>query len=361
MVARHLAFAASLLGLSSGYTISPASTNGFPNPNQQQLQTISKQAGGLLSNAQPPATLSAAGVTNFQLIAFNENFEVAFFDSLIHNITNKVPGFAYESDHRSEAEIVEILKTVLAQEELHALAAANVLNHFKAFSPSPCTYKFPTTNLSDAIQLAETFTSLVLGTLQDAQESLASNGDFGPVRTVSSVIGQEGEQNGLYRFILDREPSAQPFLTTSVGPYAFSALQDFIVTCPFDVTQIGLPIFGALNVLTTAEPKDMYLSFSADISDFPQYSANSDWTKLFVTYLSGQLVPISEPITNAKYSSGVLTFDALFPYTENIMEGLTIAGLTNSSNFATPDDMVAATLSAPGLIEVNDCISDYAN
>ncbi|KAI1637825.1 hypothetical protein F4809DRAFT_640115 [Biscogniauxia mediterranea] len=76
---------------SYGYAI--PSEDGFPDPDAQQLLEIETEADGLLSDLPPPPTLSEAGIANFQLIAFNENFEVAFFSSLIENITNSVPGF----------------------------------------------------------------------------------------------------------------------------------------------------------------------------------------------------------------------------------------------------------------------------
>lgn len=200
---------------------------------------------------------------------------------------------------------------------------------------------------------------MVLGTLQDAEQSFAKNGDDGPVRAVASVIGQEGEQNGFYRLLLNRKPSEKPFLTTNVAAFAFSALQQFIVSCPFDIAQIPIPIFPALNVITPAQPRDMYLTFSADLSGNPEINEGSDFSGLFVTYLVGQQLPISEPIINPKFEGGVLTFDALFPFTENIMEGLSIAALTNSSNFPNADALVANTLAAPGLIQVNDLLSAY--
>ncbi len=143
-----------------------------------------------------------------------------------------------------------------------------------AFAPSPCTYKFPTVGVKDAIALAETFTSLVLGTLQDASQGLAKNGDNGPVRAVASVIGQEGEQNGFYRNLLGLKPSQKPFLTTSIAPFAFSALQQFIVECPYSLDNIGnIPIFPPLAVKSgnngaDVQPRDQTLTFSADLSDF---------------------------------------------------------------------------------------------
>ncbi|KAI1419415.1 sexual development protein [Xylaria sp. FL1777] len=359
MLTQQLLYSATLLGLSTAY-VAPRTTpaaDGFPDPNAQQLLSIEQQANGLLSNLPPPPTLSQAGIANFQLIAFNENLEVAFFDEVISNITNHVPGFEPKSPQYAEAALLEILKTVKAQEELHAITAINTLEHFNApLVPRPCTYKFPTTTLEEALNLAETLTAVVLGTLQDAEQSFARNGDDGPVRAVSSVIGQEGEQNGFYRSILNHKPSEKPFLTTNVAAFAFSALQQFVVSCPFDVTQIPIPVFPALNVLTTAEPRDMYISFSADLTGNTQVTQDTDFSGLFVTYLVGQQLPISEPIINAKLDCGVLTFDALFPFTENIMSGLSIAALTNSSNFPNADALVANTLAAPGLIQVNDML-----
>ncbi|KAI1358191.1 sexual development protein [Xylaria arbuscula] len=359
MYTRHLLSSAALIGLSSAYVAPRAAPvdDGFPDPNPQQLLNIEQQADGLLSNLAPPDSLSQAGITNFQLIAFNENLEVSFFTELINNITTYVPGFGSNSTGYSQTALLEILNTVKAQEELHAITAINNLEHFNApLVPEPCTYKFPVSSLEGAINLAETLTAVVLGTLQDAEQSFAKNGDDGPVRAVSSVIGQEGEQNGFYRLLLNRKPSEKPFLTTNVAAFAFSALQEFIVSCPFDVTQIPIPIFPPLNVLTTAEPRDMYLSFSADLTGYPNINEGSDFSSLFVTYLVGQQLPISEQIINPKFDCGVLTFDALFPFTDNIMQGLSIAALTNSSNFANADALVANTLAAPGLIQINDLL-----
>jgi hypothetical protein len=67
--------------------------NGFPNPNSTELQKIEQQAFGTLSNGPPPANISNEGILNLQLIALNELFEVAFFDSLLHNITANLSGF----------------------------------------------------------------------------------------------------------------------------------------------------------------------------------------------------------------------------------------------------------------------------
>ncbi|KAI1877335.1 hypothetical protein JX265_003343 [Neoarthrinium moseri] len=357
MVSATLIHTLGFLCLTSAFVI--PSRDGFPDPNSQQLLDIETKADGLLSNEPPPPALSDAGIANFQLIAFNENFEVAFFSSLIENITNNVPGYERAPGLKDTDSLLEILKTVKAQEELHAITAIQTLEHFNAtLVPEPCTYTFPSSDLESALSLAETFTAVVLGTLADAEKSFAENNDAGDViRAIASVIGQEGEQNGFYRFLLDRKPSERPFLTTSTGPFAFSALQQFVVSCPFNVSDIPIPIFTPLNVVTTPEARDMTLTFSADLSGTGYAQNGTSNGDLFITYLVGQQVPITEPISNVNYDGSVITFDALFPFSENIMEGLSIAALTNSSNFEDADDVPANTIAAPGLIQVNDLLA----
>lgn len=86
--------------------------DGFPNPNPSQLAAIQAVADGQLSNAPPPAKLADSSLTAFKLIAFNENFEVAFFSSLMDNITDEVTGFQLEASEKKE--LLNVLQTVKA-------------------------------------------------------------------------------------------------------------------------------------------------------------------------------------------------------------------------------------------------------
>ena len=334
----------------------------FPNPNPEQLQAIFKAADGKLGNAPPPAKLEKGTLTALQLIAFNEQFEVAFFSSFIQNITNNVPGFEF-ADQKKKEELLDILYSVLAQEKLHAINAANSLKKFDFFVPQPCQYQFPSTTTREAIQLAEKFTALVMGTLQDVSFLAAKNGDIGTVRGVASSLGQEGEQEGFYRILLSKKPSQKPFLTTNVAAFAFSAVHNFIVpnSCPFELNKIELPIFPVIDVITGAkdnaiEPRDQYITFKTNLSGIkaaqPYYGKNGEG--LFITYFSGQLVPFSVPIQNVKWTGESVTFDALLPYEDNVMDGLSVASLTMKDKFAAPGDVVEWTLAAPGLIQVAD-------
>ncbi|KAK7451373.1 hypothetical protein CaCOL14_009333 [Colletotrichum acutatum] len=323
----------------------------------EQIKVVEEEARGSLPNSAPPPKLEPSSLTAFQLIQFNEQFEVAFFSSMLENVTNGGPG--WETTEKDK--MVDALKVVVAQEKLHALDAKGVLDHFKAFSPPPCKYQFPTNDLKSAVALAETFTSVVLGTLQDANQLLAKNGDAGPVRAVSAVIGQEGEQNGFYRSILSRPPSSQPFLTTSIAPFAFSALQSFVVkdSCPFKMNQIDIPVFAPLNVMQMAggeiEAKNQMLNFEVDLREIVTAGRflGKDKAPLFVTYLSGLNVPLSVPVSNPQWDGAKIAFQAEFPFDKNSMFGLSIAALTYEGKFTNPDDIPKATLAGPGLIQVN--------
>jgi len=339
--------------------------NGFPAiaKGSQQLKDIETQAYGSLSNAPaPPASPKPDSLTSLRLIAFNELFEVAFFTELLSNITNRVDG--YEINHQGAHDfIVRALTAVQAQEELHVLNANNALNLFTNSTILPCQYNFPVSTFEEAINLASTFTDVVLGTLQDVQQTFGADGDIGLIRGVGSVIGQEGEQNGFYRQLLDKTPSALPFLTTSTREFAFSALQGFVVkdSCP-NLKDIDLQIFDPLTVVTPKiEPGIQKLTFSFDVTDVQlQPSWKSDFSGLSLVYINQQNLPVVEKITGAtKDSKNIVTFDAVFPFDNDTKgalfgNGLTIAAVTNSSGpFATADLVAKSTVFGPGLIEIN--------
>lgn len=65
-------------------------TNGFPNVamGSSQLMDIQKQAHGTLPNTPLPSSMSDDSAATWQVIAFNEIWETAFFTSLLTNITD---------------------------------------------------------------------------------------------------------------------------------------------------------------------------------------------------------------------------------------------------------------------------------
>lgn len=359
---------ASLIGLSCLSLVSAAPfkfplQNGFPtvaNPSTV-LNQIEFAAHGSLPNGAPPATITDDTKNSLRLIAFNEIFECAFFTELIANITNNVAGYTIEHTGARQL-ILDALTAHLADEELHALNANGALVHFGEAAIEPCQYNFPVTNFEDAIALASTFTDVVLGTLQDVLTHFATDGDSGLIRGVASVIGQEGEQNGFYRTLLNKIPAALPFLTTSTREFAFTAIQSFTVTgsCP-NIGLIGLQTFGGLTVVTSdITDKEQTLQFSIDVAgydnNFPSsWKLDSGASGLSLVYINQQNIPVVEALDNVQVMGSTVSFNALFPWNGTTFgNGLTIAAVTNSSGpFTSADAVAAATVFGPGLIEIN--------
>jgi hypothetical protein len=130
---------------------------------------------------------------------------------------------------------------------------------------------------------------------------------------------------------------------------------------------------------TNIQPKDQLLDFSFDIATllksanidfstlFGSKTAYESWSKgspdwssfkwsdsnLYIQLINQQNLPISEPLKNVKVDGSVVKFQADFPFTENLLNDLTIAAITVGSNFTSAEDVASATLFGPALIEVN--------
>ena len=332
--------------------------NGFPNIKNpsSQLNKIEQQAHGTLPNGTAPPPPKSNSLTSLGFIAFNELFEVAFFTELISNITHNVAGYDQISNRE---EVLATLKVVLAQEELHELNANGAFNKFTGKTIEPCQYKFPVDNFYDAIALASKFTDVVLSTLPDIQTVFADDGDNELIRGVGSVIGQEGEQNGFYREILGKTPSALPFLTAGARDFAFNAiLQNFVVpnTCPsLDLLEPPLKEFGILNVLSTdlSSAEDSQAKFSFQTINPGHTHSFVKQTGMYLTYINQQNTPVSVPLEDEKFTGNAVEFTALFPGKTHDFNGLTIAVITQGNVFTDVDDVADKTIFGPGLIEIN--------
>ncbi|KAF3384410.1 hypothetical protein F1880_002382 [Penicillium rolfsii] len=322
--------------------------DGMPSPSPQQVKLIQQAAHGTLPNGPPPPSISSEGFVNLKLIAFNELFEVAFFNELINNITNKIEGYDMEEEE-DHVQVLDALKAILAQEELHALRANDALDHFKVNKIQPCKYSFPVSDFKSAIALAATFTDVVLGTLQDVVERFAMGHDVGLAREIASVIGQEGEQQGWFRASQGKIPSELPFLTTSDLNFAFTAVQGFVIpgSCP-NINEIPLRTFEGLNIMTAPGPQDQ--NITVQFND-PDHEADHS---LWLTYINQQNLPIVEPLRIVSRNGKEIQAEALFPFEENEMNGLTIAAVTKSGGpFMDASSVAKSTLAGPGLIIVN--------
>lgn len=236
----------------------------------------------------------------------------------------------------------------LQQEELHAIRANSALSHFHVNPIEPCQYYFPVKDFDSALALASKFTDVVLGTLQDTIERFALGHDVDLAREIAAVVANEGEQQGWFRMQQGKIPSELPFLTTGDLNFAFTAIQSFTYpgSCP-NINEIPLRTFEALEIVTPPTAKNQNLTFS--------FQDNTNETsQLWMTYINQQNLPIVQNLSYLSRSGKTITAEALFPYDDHELNGLTIAAVTKKDGpFADANEVAKWTLAGPGLIIVN--------
>ncbi|KAF4634793.1 hypothetical protein G7Y89_g3319 [Cudoniella acicularis] len=344
-------------------------SNSFPNSNASQIEHIERKAHGTIPTpfSTVPGSvgkpLSDETLISLEFIAFNELFEVAFFTELIANITTRVSGYTFElGDAKDRDYILKSLNTILAQEEVHALWVNGLLQKSTGSVILPCEYNFLVSDFFEAIALASKFTDANQGVLQDITVLFGTQNDSTLIRSLVAVAGQEGEQNGWFRSLLGKSPSALPFLTANIGDLDYSFLiQEFVVpgSCPNitdnPLTNIPLPIFPPLNILTqNIRPVQQNLEFGFRLpSSGPDPAWKSDYSGLQMTYMNQQNNVTVAPLTNVHTNGDIVTFNAFFPFDEAAFgNGLTIALVTHAGVlFPNQNKVSNATVYGPGMIE----------
>jgi len=89
----RIALASSAASLAAAAPFSFPLADGFPNLNSSALAQVYKLAGGTAPNGALPSSLKASGTQALQIVAAQEQFEVAYFSELLANVTNGVEGY----------------------------------------------------------------------------------------------------------------------------------------------------------------------------------------------------------------------------------------------------------------------------
>lgn len=128
-------------------------------------------------------------------------------------------------------------------------------------------------------------------------------------------------------------------------------MQNFIVpnSCP---VVIDVPVFPPLNLQTQSiQAVDQQLSFS--FRNGNNSGGSSGTQGLNLVYINQQNLPVVQPLQSVATSGDTTTFAADFPYTANMMNGLTIAVLVQGAGpFASADAVANATVYGPAIIEI---------
>ncbi|KAI0469932.1 hypothetical protein GGR56DRAFT_661286 [Xylariaceae sp. FL0804] len=351
-------------------------SNGFPFPSDSALEELFTRAGGNFSNAPLAPKFDNDSLTSWKLQAFNEFMEVAFFTQLIANISSRSPG--YELDPATRADILASLRTIQAQEEMHAYNANDAVRYFTNGSHIfPCTYEFPVSDFSSAIAFAQTFTDMYIGLLANIQQRTAANlgaDSNSIIYVLAQALGQEGQQSGWFRSLQQKTPSAEPFLTSSTREFALSWMQRFIVpgSCP-NMQDIPLRILPSLDAVVVEKPDggdktegNRLVTLSAPGPVDPRTQS--------VAFVNGALVPTVVPFrvrrtsdcanvvtknSDAKVSGStrcVLSteIEVDLPYAHNVMHGLILAAVVRKGQtLVTAQDVTDSAFYGPAIIELS--------
>ncbi|KAL9599057.1 MAG: hypothetical protein Q9219_004091 [cf. Caloplaca sp. 3 TL-2023] len=365
IVTKLIVLAASITSVLAAPPFRFPTPDGFPNVTAAQLAQIQRGAGGSLASSFLPTSLKDGAITALQLLANNEIFEVAFFTELLNNITTNVPGYdAAATAPLNRTDLINAIQAIVNQEELHALGANGILQGADQAPIAPCQYDFPVCNFRQAILLAQTFTDIALGAVPVVQTLFANDGgeEIRNVPLLGSILGQEAQQDGFFRYVQHKTPSAAPFLTGGSLDFAFTALHAFIVpdSCPTPLSSISLTNFKPLEVYRG--PAGVPGPRKTVLFRLPA-NETIDCERQSIAYISGQNVPFQVPFEDCQPyppSSDNRTYAfASFPIDSGkITNGLTIAAIVNvpangTNTLLTPDAVAAATVFGPGLIEYN--------
>jgi hypothetical protein len=166
------------------------------------------------------------------------------------------------------------------------------------------------------------------------------------------VIGNEAEQEGFFRSVQRKRPSAQPFSTTATRDFAFTAIQDFVIpgSC-LNIGTIPLKTFKPLTVESKdLKPETQYIAFSFSKQDAGMYEVD----KMKLVWINGLNKPIVKDFENVQMMDDKVMFEAEFPYDEFVMDGMTIAAVTlGADEFAKADEVAEKTVFGPGIIELS--------
>jgi hypothetical protein len=364
--AQNFSFPSSTQGDTNPFTY--PLTNGFPTINfsSESYTALLATAHGSGPKSRPPPTLSPASLPSLQLLAFHHLYSVAFYTSLLHNLTtNSSPYFIPSAT--THATLVAALTSIQAQEQLHFLTSNGALKVYDGGKGvAPCKYRFSSTDLGSALQLAERFTDLVVGTLQAVQTGFGESGDSGLIGIVGSMGGTKAGQNGFLRALRSAGsgegegeevliPSALPFPTGGATAWLYSWLmQNVVVPGSCLPGEVDLPVFQELRLVGPTPRSAVNATLGFEIEESVVGNGNNGAEGLFIVYVNSQNEPV---VVEAEFevasSGGWRARNASFPAGGYLMSGLTIAVLSRSAGpFTSLEAVVNATLAGPALIEI---------
>ena len=192
--------------------------------------------------------------------------------------------------------------------------------------------------------IADNFAGLLIGAIPVVITDFGASPEI--VNLFSSVLGQEGQQDGYFRWLESTVPNESPFLTSTTLSFLYNHInQHFVVpgSCP---QKLNLPTYNKLLPLESPPAVNTTISYSTT-----QPGVISSY---YIAYMSGQSDPVVVPISRVTKDGNVTKFEASFPFDAGFSRGLTVAALVSGDGpFTNVSQVADSTLAGPGLIQVN--------
>lgn len=184
--------------------------------------------------------------------------------------------------------------------------------------------------------------------MQDFSLPISAAGDHTMLPILWSLATGLGEQLGFYRLFENLYPAERTFLTSVPPNLAYSTFSQVLAKCPFPLDAI-LPIASPMyeDPINGGEA----FTYCTKLARVP-----ADVTKLSLSIITGDQVPITVPIRNVELNGTIIFFDSDFPRHEAIIEGLSVVAL-NEAPVGSDDDAVGQETLASTFIQFTE--SEY--
>ena len=326
--------------------------DGFPNATDAQTEAIEINAHGVLPQGSPGATISPEGITAFQIFQFASTVSAAFYDQLLTNVTSSTSNFDLPSGV-DNATFIRFLEQAKAVEELHALSSIHALGHFNASALPVCSsYDFPITSFDAALRFGIVLQSNLIGAIGDLAVTWAGDQAYGLVSIISGASAVIGQQLGFLRSTLGLSPIQSPFSTPSTAAFTYSYLLSSVdtATCP-KITSLPLQRYPSLEIVNASSVNIQTTSIHIKLDKAP-WDASSNYS---VVYLNEASSPVAEPAKYISEDDVSVLVEAAFPYTESLLDGVTLVLVTNATlgKYAPVQNATSNAIWAPGFVLVN--------
>ncbi|MCJ1434748.1 hypothetical protein MMC27_004118 [Xylographa pallens] len=290
-------------------------------------------AGGGVPNTPLPSSLAESTLNDIQVASFLENLESAFFQAAVANITAwGTTGFPDDT--------LDIVRRVAAQEQVHVATFDAILTDFKTPVIPPCQYRFPVTNTSSFLKLAQIITSVGIGAVINLAATTAIT-DPALIQNLASTVTNEARQDAFFRqAALGLVPNPTPQDTQISAIWALNLALPFVVpnSCPLFP---DVPIFPAMTVVTptgnsTGDNGTITFSTTAGVSG-----------NLSIAWVNQANLPVFTPVGRT-LMAGQLT-SSIPPG----MGGMAFAALVNQTTAKDVMALTTMTLAGPATVQIS--------